>query len=271
MEVVPVFLARLFACLSVLTLAHLIGRRWETTGDSEETVVWDLRSFPPIAILFFALAWLPVFDLGFVHYAAEAAGSLIGVWVLLQVVRVFPGATEGEAAQDWLSTWGFALASPVSVFAQWSPSGMAGAQNRLLGELVPAWGIWLQPVAFLLALYAICQWSQSVPAPSLSLRRKNGAALGVVLITTVIVFMGAWHVPWVGEDALFTYFGGRRIFIALFQLLFFTLKLSLLWLAVLGLNRRLKGRDRLPSPLLCSALAAANLVLTWALLAGMRS
>lgn len=270
MEVVPVFLARLFACLSVLTLAHLIGRRWEPAGTTDDFVGRDLRGFPPVAILFFALAWLPVFDLGFVRHAAESVGSLIGVWVLLQVVRVFP-ATEGEGTQDWLAAWGFALAAPVSVFAQWSPSGMASAQGVLLADLVPAWGAVLQPFAFFLAIYAITQWASVLPAPSLSFRRKNGAALGVVLITTVIVFLGAWHVPWVGEEALFAFFGGRRLFIALFQLLFFTLKLTILWLAVLGLTARLKSRERLPSTMLCSVLAAVNLVLTWALLAGMRS
>ncbi len=270
MEVVPVFLARLFACLSVLTLAHLIGRRWEPAG-SEEIVGPDLRGFLPVVVLFFALAWLPVFDLGFVRHAADAVGSLIGVWVLLQIVRVFPGASEGAGAQEWLTTWGFTLAAPISVFAQWSPSGMAAAQNALLAELVPAWGALLQPLAFSLALYAIARWAGAVPAPSLSFRRKNGAALGVVLITTVIVFLGAWHVPWVGDDAFFAFFGGRRILIAVFQLLFFTLKLSLLWLAVLGLTRHLKRREQLPSSILCSVLAAANLVLTWALLAGVRS
>ena len=202
-----------------------------------------------------ALAMIPSFDPGLFSLAVPCA--LPAIWILFWLAQAFTSPTTLPAS-FWILAWGMSVAVPVSLFGQLELDALGGAQD-------PFWAVILQPVAFVFAASSLAVWFQATPEASFSPRTADGLLGGLLVSVTVVVFLGAWHVPGVSDDAITSALGSRLAVFVSFAV--FVVKcIGVAFLLTRGRVARILSKPRWNASQLC-ALSAANLVLTWIVLA----
>jgi hypothetical protein len=269
MELSFAFFLRLVASLGAFGLAHW-GSRTRSSAEPAETQLPAIEVFS-LCILGFAAAFVPTFATDL--FSTDGNSALAGIWALILFALVLPLLGESSSYLEtyaeqghWLSAWALSLAVPVTLFGQTELDRIGSVQDGLLLDLIPVWGALFQPAAFTLALVAIACWMASRDSRTLSPRRSSGMLNGVLISATVVVFLGAWHIPWITDDKLHQMLGERRWLCALVEWTVFSIKVWLVAGIVGWLSKNNRVYHRRISGLSLSAVALVNLILTWAVL-----
>ncbi len=268
MEIGSAFFLRLAATLSAFGFAHWVTR--SRTSDNVVSARLPAIEILSLCVLGFAAALVPTFNPDL--FATGGASALPGIWALLLLALALPLLSESRYLDSyseqghWLSAWGLCLAVPVTLFGQTEMDRIGSVQDGLLVDLVPVWGALFQPAAFAFALVALASWMAARGSSTLSPRRSAGLLNSILVAATVVVFLGAWHIPWVTDEKLHEVLGQRRWLCALVEWACFAIKVLAVgalagWLAQNGrvAHRRLTGVS-------LTGLAAINLLLTWVVL-----
>lgn len=165
---------------------------------------WSLQPLPMSCGAVFVLAML---SLG-VHGVAMAGWSSGGVYAMLGGLR---GAAQMISYEVAMLT---ILAGPLYLYGTLDLAEAVRAQAHCIGRLLPAWGVFLQPLAFLLFLTAGAAETKRAPFDLPEGESEivgyfveySGMKFGMFLTTdfiesivlagmTTALFLGGWHVP----------------------------------------------------------------------------
>lgn len=194
-----------FACIPFGDVLHLGGR------------VIDLQVVDTDAAILFVLALL-----SFGIYGVFLAG-----WSSRSKYAVL-GSLRGAAQMlSYEVVLGLSLVGPLMVYGTLNLQEIARAQGGLLLGFLPAWGVFLQPVAFLVFLTAGVAESKRTP---FDLPEGESEIIGyfveyssmrfgmffltdfieVILVAALAAhfFLGGWQVPWLGREGFAFPWGG---------------------------------------------------------------
>jgi hypothetical protein len=252
MELGSALLFHWLAMVVGITCVHLFLKRFEFTHSSPS---WSSTLLFPCLLFHFALGLVPSFHLGWLLQEPIAC-SLLAVWVVLCVP--FCRAEKAVEAR-WVCAWGLALAAPVTVYSDLDLLQIQLQQSDTLAGFLPAWGIFFHPIAFVISMGCLVQWS-ALNRFQLSVRHPEGLVTALLLSIQVAVFLGGWQIPFLSDSYLKTHPSLNGWAVSALQWGVFHFK-------VLGLALLL---PRLRSPLLAlrtpwefSTAAALTLLLTW--------
>ena len=212
----------------------------------ESYVVQMIVADVPIGILYIlALSSLGVYGVVMGGWASNNR------WTLLGGLRGTAQLISYEVAL------GLSLIGLIMVFPSLKFSAIVEFQGELLFGWLPSWGIFLQPLGFLIFLFAAMAESERVPfdlpegeSEIVGFYTEYGGMkwgmymftdfMKVLIISCLLttLFFGGYQVPWMGADGFHFPWGGEWLLphgiVVLFQVLMFNLKVFFFcWLQIL--------------------------------------
>jgi len=200
-------------------------------------------------------------DVGVLYILAMLSFTIYGVllsgwasnnrWTLLGGLRGSAQLISYEVAL------GLSLIGLIMVFPSLRFSAIVGFQEELLFGWLPKWGIFLQPLGFLVFLFAAMAESERVPFDLPEgeseivgfFTEYGGMKWGMYMFTDFMkvliiacllttLFFGGYHVPWLGADGFHFPWGGEWLLphgvVIAFQVLMFNLKVFFFcWMQIL--------------------------------------
>jgi len=193
-------------------------------------------------------------DVGIVYLLAMVSlgvyGVVLGGWASNNRWSLLGGIRGSAQMISYEIGMGLAIVSVVLTFGSLDLQVMARAQGHLLFGWLPAWGVFYQPVAFLLMLTAGMAESKRVPfdlpeaeselvsgffteysgAKYLMFFMTDFVEIVIVAGLATTLFFGGWQVPYLGREG-FVFPGGATIalphlVIVLMQVLSFVMKVA---------------------------------------------
>ncbi len=258
-------LLRIVVALILLWALSVLLRKYE---QKEERGFSSWHAWAAGAFALLALSLIPFWS---PPYLGTAESSVLGVWVLLQLSLFalnFDAASPSHPAAYWTVAWGISLAVGTTLFSTTDLSILGAQQDRTLGGLVPGWGGFLQPLAAAIALVSQAGMARADAGRTLNPRTPRGCIQGAMIAATVVVFLGAWNLPWMSASDLNRAVGSESVR-CLLQVAIFGGKMATVWLAILKIShwKPLWDRDLFSSYRL-AALSSGNLAITWAVVIG---
>lgn len=187
-------------------------------------------------------------DVGLLYLLAIGSlgiyGILFGGWASNNKFSLVGAMRASSQIISYEIPLGLAAAGAVLCYGTFSLRDMTLAQEGLLFHFLPKWGIFFQPLGFL--LFFICAFAETnrmpfdLPETEAELvagfhteygsmkfavffmsEYMNMATISGVMTT---MYFGGWHLPWITDATLLSWLGSRNL-LCLLQLVVFTTKL----------------------------------------------
>ena len=184
-------------------------------------------------------------------------GIILSGWASNSKYALLGGIRGAAQLISYEVALGLSLVGLIMVYPSLQLSKIVQDQGRLLFGFLPKWGVFLQPLGFLIFLFAALAETKRVP---FDLPEGESEIIGffteygglkwglfmmtdfmeIIIISTLLttLFFGGWQIPWLGSDGFYFPWGGhwsmaRWVIIAL-QVLAFNIKVFFFcWLQIL--------------------------------------
>lgn len=184
-------------------------------------------------------------------------GIIISGWVSGSRYTLIGGLRGAAQLISYEVALGLSLIGVIMVFPSLQLSKIVEYQGQLLFGWLPKWGIFLQPLAFIIFLFAALAETKRVPFDLPEgeseiigfFAEYSGLKWGMFMMTDfmeiiivscllITLFFGGWQVPWMAADGFHFPWGGEWLLphglVVLFQVLSFNIKVAFFcWLQIL--------------------------------------
>lgn len=184
-------------------------------------------------------------------------GIIISGWASGSRYTLIGGLRGAAQLISYEVALGLSLIGVIMVFPSLQLSKIVDYQGQLLFGWLPKWGIFLQPLAFVIFLFAALAETKRVPFDLPEgeseiigfFAEYSGLKWGMFMMTDfmeiiivscllITLFFGGWQVPWMAADGFHFPWGGEWLLphglVVLFQVLSFNIKIAFFcWLQIL--------------------------------------
>ncbi len=189
-------------------------------------------------------------DVGLVYVLAISSlgiyGILFGGWASNNKFSLIGAMRSSSQIISYEIPLGLAAAAAVTVYGTWNLREMVVFQQGTIAGWIPNWGIFYQPLGFLIFFISAFAETNRLPfdLPETEAELVAGyhteygsmkfatffmaeyMNLAVVSGMMATLYFGGWHLPWISDNTLLTWLGSRNL-VAIIQVITFTIKVSI--------------------------------------------